>query len=102
MSCSQKSARGFMRRNSASRPTKAQDAPRNENQPGGVRGLLGFMTHFGCSFPRGSARVIFMAEKSYTVSDSELVLKLEVLLPEDGSGYGVTSPLEPQLISKNP
>lgn len=40
-----------------------------------------------------------MAKKSYTVSDGELVLTLEAL-PEEGGGYGVTSPLEPQLVTE--
>ena len=38
--------------------------------------------------------------KTYTVSDGELVLTLEPLLEEDGGGYGVTSPLEPQLVTE--
>ncbi len=38
--------------------------------------------------------------KTYTVSDGELVLMLEVLPEEDGGGYGVTSPLEPQLVTE--
>jgi len=37
--------------------------------------------------------------KTYTVSDGELVLTLEVLPKEEGGGYGVTSPLEPQLVT---
>jgi predicted RNase H-like HicB family nuclease len=41
-----------------------------------------------------------MALKTYTVSDGELVLTLEALPEEDGSGYGVTSPLEPQLVTE--
>ena len=41
-----------------------------------------------------------MARKTYTVSDGELVLTLEVLPQEDGGGYGVTSPLEPQLVTE--
>ena len=41
-----------------------------------------------------------MAQKSYTVSDGELVLTLELLPEEDGGGYGVTSPLEPQLVTE--
>jgi predicted RNase H-like HicB family nuclease len=38
--------------------------------------------------------------KIYTVSDGELVLTLEALSEEDGGGYGVTSPLEPQLVTE--
>jgi predicted RNase H-like HicB family nuclease len=38
--------------------------------------------------------------KTYTVSDGELVLTLELLPEEDGGGYGVTSPLEPQLVTE--
>ncbi len=38
--------------------------------------------------------------KTYTVSDGELVLTLEQLPPEEGAGYGVTSPLEPQLVTE--
>jgi len=38
--------------------------------------------------------------KTYTVSDGELVLTLESLPEEDGGGYGVTSPLEPQLVTE--
>ena len=34
------------------------------------------------------------------MSDGELVLTLEVLPEEDGGGYGVTSPLEPQLVTE--
>lgn len=41
-----------------------------------------------------------MAQKSYTVSDGELVLTLEPLPDEEGGGYGVTSPLEPQLVTE--
>jgi antitoxin HicB len=41
-----------------------------------------------------------MAPKIYTVSDGELVLMLEALPAQDGGGYGVTSPLEPQLITE--
>jgi antitoxin HicB len=41
-----------------------------------------------------------MAQKAYTVSDGELVLVLEALPEEEGGGYGVTSPLEPQLITE--
>jgi antitoxin HicB len=41
-----------------------------------------------------------MAGKTYTVSDGELVLTLEPLPKEDGGGYGVTSPLEPQLVTE--
>lgn len=41
-----------------------------------------------------------MSEKSYTVSDGALVLTLEPLPKEDGGGYGVTSPLEPQLVTE--
>jgi antitoxin HicB len=41
-----------------------------------------------------------MAQRIYTVSDGDLVLTLEPLPPEDGGGYGVTSPLEPQLITE--
>ena len=41
-----------------------------------------------------------MSQKTYTVSDGELVLTLEVLPKEDGGGYGVTSPLEPQLVTE--
>ena len=37
--------------------------------------------------------------KTYTVSDGELVLTLESLPDEDGGGFGVTSPLEPQLVT---
>jgi antitoxin HicB len=36
----------------------------------------------------------------YTVSDGELVLTLEALPQEEGGGYGVTSPLEPQLVTE--
>ena len=38
--------------------------------------------------------------KKYIVSDGELVLTLETLPEEDGGGYGVTSPLEPQLVTE--
>jgi len=38
--------------------------------------------------------------KKYIVSDGELVLTLESLPEEDGGGYGVTSPLEPQLVTE--
>lgn len=38
--------------------------------------------------------------KTYTVSDGDLVLTLEALPQEDGGGYGVTSPLEPQLVTE--
>jgi predicted RNase H-like HicB family nuclease len=41
-----------------------------------------------------------MAQKTYTVSDGELVLTLEALPEEEGGGYGVTSPLEPQLVTE--
>jgi predicted RNase H-like HicB family nuclease len=41
-----------------------------------------------------------MSAKTYTVSDGELVLTLEPLPEEDGGGYGVTSPLEPQLVTE--
>ena len=41
-----------------------------------------------------------MSHKSYTVSDGDLVLTLEALPKEDGGGYGVTSPLEPQLVTE--
>src|SRR5687767_15494107 len=41
-----------------------------------------------------------MSHKSYTVSDGDLVLTLEALSKEDGGGYGVTSPLEPQLVTE--
>ena len=41
-----------------------------------------------------------MAQKTYTVSDGELVLTLEPLPEEDGGGYGITSPLEPQLVTE--
>ncbi len=41
-----------------------------------------------------------MAHKTYTVSDGELVLRLEVLPEEEGGGYGVTSPMEPQLVTE--
>lgn len=41
-----------------------------------------------------------MRGKTYTISDGELVLTLEPLGKEDGGGYGVTSPLEPQLITE--
>jgi predicted RNase H-like HicB family nuclease len=41
-----------------------------------------------------------MPQKTYTVSDGELVLTLEVLPAEDGGGYGVTSPLEPQRVTE--
>ena len=41
-----------------------------------------------------------MPPKTYTVSDGELVLTLEVLPEEEGGGYGVTSPLEPQLVTE--
>jgi len=41
-----------------------------------------------------------MSAKIYTVSDGELVLTLEVLPEEEGGGYGVTSPLEPQLVTE--
>jgi antitoxin HicB len=41
-----------------------------------------------------------MPQKTYTVSDGELVLTLEVLPENDGGGYGVTSPLEPQLVTE--
>lgn len=38
--------------------------------------------------------------KAYTVSDGELVLILEPLPEKEGGGYGVTSPLEPQLVTE--
>jgi len=38
--------------------------------------------------------------KTYTVSDGELVLTLETLPEKDGGRYGVTSPLEPQLVTE--
>jgi len=41
-----------------------------------------------------------MRAKTYTVSDGKLVLTLEVLPAADGGGYGVTSPLEPQLVTE--
>jgi predicted RNase H-like HicB family nuclease len=41
-----------------------------------------------------------MSHKIYTVSDGELVLTLEPLSADDGGGYGVTSPLEPQLVTE--
>jgi predicted RNase H-like HicB family nuclease len=41
-----------------------------------------------------------MSPKTYTVTDGELVLILEVLPKKDGGGYGVTSPLEPQLVTE--
>lgn len=41
-----------------------------------------------------------MTNRSYTVSDGELVLTLEALPEADGGGYGVTSPLEPQLVTE--
>ena len=41
-----------------------------------------------------------MQRKTYTVSDGELVLTLEALPREEGGGYGVTSPLEPQLVTE--
>lgn len=41
-----------------------------------------------------------MTNKTYTVSDGELVLMLEALPDEEGGGYGVTSPLEPQLVTE--
>lgn len=41
-----------------------------------------------------------MAQKTYTVSDGELVLTLEPLPAEEGGGYGVTCPLEPQLVTE--
>lgn len=42
-----------------------------------------------------------MPQKTYTVSDGELVLTLESLSNEDGGGgYGVTCPLEPQLVTE--
>jgi antitoxin HicB len=51
------------------------------------------------AFSDRSAIVTGMA-KTYTVSDGELVLTLEALPQEDGGGYGVTSPLEPQLVTE--
>ncbi len=41
-----------------------------------------------------------MSQKTYTVSNGELVLTLEVLPAEDGGGHGVTAPLEPQLVTE--
>ena len=41
-----------------------------------------------------------LSVKTYTVSDGELVLTLEVLPKQEGGGYGVTSPLEPQLVTE--
>jgi predicted RNase H-like HicB family nuclease len=41
-----------------------------------------------------------MSQRTYTVSDGELVLTLEALPLDDGGGYGVTSPLEPQLVTE--
>jgi len=41
-----------------------------------------------------------MSPKKFTVSDGELVLVLEALTPEDGGGFGVTCPLEPELITE--
>ncbi len=38
--------------------------------------------------------------KTYTVSDGELVLTLESLPEKEGGSYGVTSPLEPQLVTE--
>jgi predicted RNase H-like HicB family nuclease len=43
-----------------------------------------------------------VTSRTYTVSDGELVLTLEALPKEDGGGYGVTSPLEPQLVTEAP
>ena len=34
------------------------------------------------------------------MSDGELVLTLKALPEEEGGGYGVTSPLEPQLVTE--
>ena len=41
-----------------------------------------------------------MVKKTYTVSDGKLVLTLEALPADQGGGYGVTSPLEPQLVTE--
>lgn len=41
-----------------------------------------------------------MAAKVFTVSDGELVLRLEALSPEEGGGFGVTSPMEPALVTE--
>jgi antitoxin HicB len=41
-----------------------------------------------------------MPQKTYTVSDGDMVLTLEPLPKEEGGGYGVTSPLEPQLVTE--
>ncbi|MDC0259568.1 type II toxin-antitoxin system HicB family antitoxin [Verrucomicrobiales bacterium] len=41
-----------------------------------------------------------VANKIYTVSDGELVLNLETLSEDDGGGFGVTSPMEPALITE--
>ena len=41
-----------------------------------------------------------MAAKVFTVSDGELILRLESLSPDDGGGFGVTCPLEPSLITE--
>jgi two-component system KDP operon response regulator KdpE len=35
-----------------------------------------------------------MAANAFTVSDGELILRLESLSPDDGGGFGVTCPLE--------
>lgn len=41
-----------------------------------------------------------MVTKVFTVSDGELVLRLERLSIEDGGGFGVTSPMEPALVTE--
>ena len=38
--------------------------------------------------------------RTYTVSDGELVLTLEALSETDGGGFGVTSPMEPALLTE--
>ncbi|MDA1274508.1 MAG: type II toxin-antitoxin system HicB family antitoxin [Verrucomicrobia bacterium] len=41
-----------------------------------------------------------MTDRIYTVSDGELVLTMAPLSSDDGGGYGVTSPMEPQLVTE--
>ncbi len=41
-----------------------------------------------------------MQSKVFTVSDGELVLRLERSSIQDGGGFGVTSPMEPALVTE--
>jgi predicted RNase H-like HicB family nuclease len=61
-----------------------------------VQALGGFVL----AVSQGCGKIVYMQQKCYTVSDGELVLTLEALPPEEGGGYGVRSPLEPQLVTE--